>query len=247
MHVHGGIDERRRAARARHAPRRRQGRRRAPRRRTAQTSRSSASATRRTSRATTTFWKQFGGDTVAQLFKGRWIAAPASTRRLRVVHRRSPTSSSSSKACSASTSTTWRRATRPRSTARPRSRSTDPTKDGTLYVATEGEPYPLKIEGDGKRRHDLVHGLERAFELEAPEDAVDISQLHRRLRRLALDRRVGVERAHDADRLGRARLRLDVAEDLQQLLARSVSFSSSACATRSSSARCLVRSRSASA
>jgi hypothetical protein len=54
---------------------------------------------------------------------------------------------------------------------------TDPSKDGTLYVATEGEPFPLKVEGEGDAGAINFTDWNDAFDIETPEDALDVSTL----------------------------------------------------------------------
>jgi hypothetical protein len=50
---------------------------------------------------------------------------------------------------------------------------------GTLYVATEGEPFPLKIVGEGDRGEITFDGWNEPVELEAPTDVIDVAELQR--------------------------------------------------------------------
>jgi hypothetical protein len=50
---------------------------------------------------------------------------------------------------------------------------------GTLYVATEGEPFPLKIVGEGDRGEITFDGWNEPAELEAPTDVIDVAELQR--------------------------------------------------------------------
>ena len=53
----------------------------------------------------------------------------------------------------------------------------DPGK-GTLYVATEGEPYPLKVEGGDDNEGSIsFEDWNEGYDIDEPEDAVDFAQL----------------------------------------------------------------------
>jgi hypothetical protein len=52
--------------------------------------------------------------------------------------------------------------------------------DGTLYVATTGDPLPLKLVGDRDRRGEILFtDWNKPADLTAPTDAIDISELQR--------------------------------------------------------------------
>ncbi|MDW5597225.1 hypothetical protein VSS74_22955 [Conexibacter stalactiti] len=50
---------------------------------------------------------------------------------------------------------------------------------GTLFVATTGEPFPLKIVGEGDRGEITFDGWNEPVELEAPTDVIDVAELQR--------------------------------------------------------------------
>lgn len=52
-------------------------------------------------------------------------------------------------------------------------------RKGTLYIATEGEPFPLKIIGDGDRGEITFDGWNEPAELVAPTDVIDVAELER--------------------------------------------------------------------
>ena len=53
----------------------------------------------------------------------------------------------------------------------------DTEQDATLYVATEDEPYPVKLETDGGDGTITFEDWNESYELEAPEDSIDFSTL----------------------------------------------------------------------
>lgn len=56
---------------------------------------------------------------------------------------------------------------------------TSSERRGTLFVATKGEPLPLKIVGEGDRGEVTFDGWNEPVELEAPTDVLDIAELER--------------------------------------------------------------------
>jgi len=122
------------------------------------------------------FWEKFGGPAVAALVKDRWLVAPVSTPAFAQFTSFTKmddffqgvlgdTSSSLEKGDETTVNGTSAIAL------------TDPSKDGTLYVATEGEPFPLKIEGEGGQGAINFTDWNDAFDIETPEDALDVSKL----------------------------------------------------------------------
>ena len=107
--------------------------------------------------------QQLGGGVAAQLLQGRWIVAPASLPQLALAH------------VADRPDEALRLASPPRSGRSTKGDTSDvngqpaiarhehPQGRGTLYVATTGEPYPLKLAGlvGGHRQHH-VRPVERA-------------------------------------------------------------------------------------
>jgi hypothetical protein len=122
------------------------------------------------------FWRHFGGAAAAQLFKGRWLKAPASASsfaplaaltnlrklfsKLLVSHDRL--------AKGATTTVNGQSVVA----------VTDTTKKGTLYVAATGKHYPVEILGTGAQHGRIVFDrFDESVSLTAPARAIDISQL----------------------------------------------------------------------
>jgi hypothetical protein len=56
----------------------------------------------------------------------------------------------------------------------------DTSEDGTLYVATTGPPYPIRIQNSGSRGGELNFGdFDATVALTPPKSSVDISDLTR--------------------------------------------------------------------
>ena len=122
------------------------------------------------------FWRHFGGAAAAQLFKGKWLKARASTREfaslasLTNLHQLfSKLLASRDKLTKGATMTV---------SAQKVVAVTDATKKGTLFVATTGKPYPVEILGTGAQHGQIIFGrFNESVSLTAPANAIDISQL----------------------------------------------------------------------
>jgi hypothetical protein len=122
------------------------------------------------------FWRHFGGTAAAQLFKGKWLKARASTRdfaslasltNLHQVYRKLLVSHDKL-AKGATTTVNGQKVVA----------VTDATKKGTLYVATTGKPYPVEILATGAQGGHLVFDrFNESVSLTAPANSIDISQL----------------------------------------------------------------------
>jgi hypothetical protein len=120
------------------------------------------------------FWRQFGGQAMAQLMGDRWLKAPATSGQL------------SSFAPLTDITKLFNSILSSHGTLKKGVESTrngvkviavdDTTQGGTLYVATTGGAYPIAIEQAGKGTISFDRWNE-TVELEAPTHSVDISKL----------------------------------------------------------------------
>jgi hypothetical protein len=122
------------------------------------------------------FWKQIGGDAAVQLFHGKWLVAPSTDPDFSSFTSLTDIAQFFEGVLSGHGSLTKGDETTINGTSA--IAVEDTSKDGTLYVATEGTPYPLQIEGGGKEAGTITfEDWDESYTVEAPEDAVDISQL----------------------------------------------------------------------
>jgi hypothetical protein len=125
------------------------------------------------------FYSHFGGPAAAQLLEGKWLKAPAtsgsfsSLGSLTDLNQLLNTALSDHGALSKGPTTTI-------DGQRVLSVS-DASHGGTLYVATTGKPYPIEISKAGKTGGKITFSDWNApVTLEAPKDAIDLSQLESR-------------------------------------------------------------------
>ena len=124
---------------------------------------------------TPAFWQHYGGAAVARLLNGKWLKAPASgqfasiaalTDMQRLVGSILLTHGSLSKGSTTTVNGHHVIAV------------TDKAKNGTLYVATAGPPYPIEITrsgtGGGRINFDRFN---QSVALTPPSDAIPLSQL----------------------------------------------------------------------
>jgi hypothetical protein len=127
---------------------------------------------------TAAFYKHVGGAAAAQLLQGKWLKAPANSGELASLAEltnlakliETALSGHGTLAKGAVTTVAGQKAIGLR----------DTTKGGTLYVATQGNPYPLEIVKSGKESGKVV--LDRwnqPVTLAAPAGAIDISKLQK--------------------------------------------------------------------
>lgn len=120
------------------------------------------------------FWRHFGGATAAQVFKGKWLKAPArgqfgSLAQLSDLHALLGTVLSTHGALTKTGTTTIN--------GQSAVGIRDTTNGGTLYVATTGQPYPIEILKGGTQGGRIVlNGFNDPVSLTAPADAIDISK-----------------------------------------------------------------------
>jgi hypothetical protein len=122
------------------------------------------------------FYHSLGGSAAAQLFKGKWLKTSAATgafasfKQLADMRQLIDTTLASRGTLVKGTTTTVN--------GQPVIAITDAVKDGTLYVATTGKPYPLQISKGGSESGKI--GFDRwnqPVTITAPANAVDLSEL----------------------------------------------------------------------
>jgi len=123
------------------------------------------------------FYRQIGGDAAVQLLSGRWLQVPATDDDFRSI------------AQFGDMEILLREALDPDSDRITAGEVTDvdgqpalplSSRDGTLYVATTGEPLPLQLVGGSDRRGKVTFtDWNEPVELTAPADAVDVGELQR--------------------------------------------------------------------
>lgn len=121
------------------------------------------------------FWRHFGGNAAAQLFHGKWLRGSA-TGQLGSVAELTDLQSLFNKLLSTHGSL----AKGPTSTIDGQKvvAVKDTTKGGTLYVATTGKPYPIKVSKTGQQRgHVIFDRYNESVSLSAPANSIDISKL----------------------------------------------------------------------
>jgi hypothetical protein len=121
------------------------------------------------------FWQRFGGQAAAQLLQGKWLKAPA-------------TGSFGSFAKLTDMQTLFSKLLASRGSLTKGSTSTvngqkviainDSAHGGTLYVATTGKPYPIRVANSGSTGGQLTFDrFNEQVSLTAPPNAIDISSL----------------------------------------------------------------------
>ncbi|ADB51771.1 hypothetical protein [Conexibacter woesei] len=123
------------------------------------------------------FYRSLGGEAVVRLLAGKWLKVSAGDRQF------------GSFAAFTDMDKLLTEALRPEGTIEKGEVETvDGTevvpltngREGTLYVAATGDPFPVKITPGGARRGEIVFdGWNEPVELTAPTDAIDIEELSR--------------------------------------------------------------------
>jgi hypothetical protein len=121
------------------------------------------------------FWAQFGGAAAAALFKDKWVSAPADSGDLASLTPLTDISQLFDGILGQHGKLEKGGETDVNGT--PAIKVEDTEQDGTLYVATEGEPYPLKLEGGDQKGSIEFEDWDKSYDFDAPEDAVDLGQL----------------------------------------------------------------------
>ena len=122
------------------------------------------------------FYSHFGGSAAAQLFRGKWLKAPvtggelASLASLTNLGKLLEQTLSSNGALVRGATTTV--------ASQPVVELRDTAHNGSLYVATTGQPYPIEIVKRGAETgHVSFTRWNQPVTLAAPADAIDLSQL----------------------------------------------------------------------
>jgi hypothetical protein len=123
------------------------------------------------------FWSHFGGQAAGQLFAGKWIVSSASTGKLASFTPLTdlPTlmTSTLSKHGTLEKGDTTTVAGQPAIAIKDTG-----SNGGTLYVATTGKPYPLKIVSEANGGGTLIFDRwDQSYTLTEPSDAVDLDKL----------------------------------------------------------------------
>jgi hypothetical protein len=124
------------------------------------------------------FWNQFGGGAaVAALMRDKWLVAPADSGDLASF---TPLTDLEQlfEELLGNHGEPLEKGDETEVDGQPAIAVNDTEEDATLYVATEGEPFPLKVEKTGEDAGEITFSeWNEEHELTAPEDAIDISQL----------------------------------------------------------------------
>jgi hypothetical protein len=124
-----------------------------------------------------TFWRRFGGQAAVQLLQGRWLKAPATGNfgsfakltNMKLLFSKLLTGHGALTKGSTSTVDGMNVIA-----------INDTTKGGTLYVATTGQPYPVRISKSGAGGGQLTFDrFNETVSLTPPQNAIDISQLRK--------------------------------------------------------------------
>jgi hypothetical protein len=122
------------------------------------------------------FYRSLGGSAAAQLFKGKWLKASAASgefasfKQLADMRQLIDTTLAAHGTLVKGASTTVN--------GQSVIAVTDTAKDGTLYVATAGKPYPLRISKGGSESGTIAFASwNQPVAITAPSNAVDLSEL----------------------------------------------------------------------
>ncbi len=122
------------------------------------------------------FYSHFGGSAAAQLFQGKWLKAPTTSGELASLA--SLTNLGKLLAEALASSDTLVKGPTTTVAGQQVVELKDTTKNGSLYVATTGQPYPIEIVKRGTETgHVSFTRWNASVTLTAPAGAVDLSQL----------------------------------------------------------------------
>jgi hypothetical protein len=125
--------------------------------------------------ASPSFWKHFGGAAAATLFAGKWLKAPSSGQFSSLAALTSVSKLFSSLLNTKSTLTRGSVTTVDGQSVVP---LTDKVHGGTLYVATNGQPYPIEISKSGASGGKIQFSkFGESIKIAAPAHSIDLSQL----------------------------------------------------------------------
>lgn len=122
------------------------------------------------------FYSHFGGTTAAQLFQGKWLKAPVSQGELGSLA--ALTNFSQLIDQSLAGQGTLAKGATTTVAGEPVIELRDTSRDGSLFVASTGEPYPIEIVKRGSETgHITFTDWHKPVSLSAPSGAIDLSQL----------------------------------------------------------------------
>lgn len=122
------------------------------------------------------FYSHFGAGAAAQLFQGKWLKAPASSGELASL----ASLTNLGKLLDQTLSSSGALVRGPTTTVAgaPVVELHDAAKNGSLYVATTGQPYPIEVVKHGAETgHVSFTDWNVPVTLSAPSDVIDLSQL----------------------------------------------------------------------
>jgi hypothetical protein len=121
------------------------------------------------------FWKGIGGDAAVTLFHGKWLVASSTEDDFASFLPLTDIDQFFEGVLSDNENLTKGDETEVDGTS---AIAIEQPEKGTLYVATEGEPYPLKVEGAEDNEGSIsFEDWNEGYDFDEPEDAVDFAQL----------------------------------------------------------------------
>lgn len=122
------------------------------------------------------FYSHFGGAAAAQLFQGKWLKAPTTSGELASLASLTNLGHLLDQALSGHGALTKGPTTT--ISGQPVVELRGTSRDGSLYVATSGQPYPIEIVRRGSETGRVSFtGWNKPVPLSAPSGAIDLSQL----------------------------------------------------------------------
>ncbi len=123
-----------------------------------------------------TFYSHFGGPAAAQLFQGKWLKASATSGELATLASLTDLSRLLDQALAGHT--TLAKGPTTTISGQPVIELKDTAENGSLFVATTGQPYPIEIVKRGSETgHVTFTNWNQPVPLSAPANAIDLSQL----------------------------------------------------------------------
>jgi hypothetical protein len=127
-------------------------------------------------KASPAFYSHFGGTAAAQLFQGKWLKAPVSQGELGSLA--ALTNFGQLIDQSLANQGTLAKGATTTAAGEPAIELRDTSHDGSLFVASTGEPYPIEIVKRGSETgHITFTDWHQPVSLSAPSGAIDLSQL----------------------------------------------------------------------
>lgn len=127
-------------------------------------------------KASPAFYSHFGGTAAAQLFQGKWLKAPVSQGELGSLA--ALTNFGQLIDQSLASQGTLAKGATTTAAGEPAIELRDTSRNGSLFVASTGEPYPIEIVKRGSETgHIAFTDWHQPVSLSAPSGAIDLSQL----------------------------------------------------------------------